>query len=261
MHDVVVIGGGLAGLVTARSLQRAGRDVVLLEERDVPGGNLRTVETKSPEGLWRLDLGPQSFGVAQTSLAAVIRDAGIEDRVLRASGNPDRRFLWRAGRLREVHSSPPKFLLSSILPLAGRLRMIREPWIPPRAASEPEETLAQFCDRRLGRAAREKLLTAVIGGIYAGDPERLGAESAFPRMIALEREYGSLIRAARKGAGPPSRGHIASFVNGMQELPTAIAAKLGPAFRANAAVATVAPGVAHGTWTVALASGELHILM
>ncbi len=42
MFDVVVVGGGLAGLSCARHLQRAGRDVVVLEADDAVGGRVRT---------------------------------------------------------------------------------------------------------------------------------------------------------------------------------------------------------------------------
>ena len=38
--DVVVIGAGIAGLATARSLSAAGRDVIVLESRDRVGGRL-----------------------------------------------------------------------------------------------------------------------------------------------------------------------------------------------------------------------------
>ena len=73
-------------------------------------------------------------------------------------------------------------------------------------------------------AAREKLLTAVVGGIWAGDPEKLGAESAFPKMVALEQAHGSLLRALRNGSGPPSRGALVSFPGGLQVLGEALAA-------------------------------------
>ena len=42
LHDVVVIGAGLAGLRCATLLARAGRDVVVLDAADEVGGRQRT---------------------------------------------------------------------------------------------------------------------------------------------------------------------------------------------------------------------------
>src|SRR6185295_11021584 len=71
------------------------------------------------------------------------------------------------------------------------------------------------------------------------DPEELGAESAFPAMVALEREHGSLIRAAMRGKGPPSRGRLCSFADGLAELPAALRARLGDAVTTRAPVRRV----------------------
>ena len=48
MHDVIVLGAGLAGLAAARDLAAAGADVVVLEARERPGG--RVVQELLPDG-------------------------------------------------------------------------------------------------------------------------------------------------------------------------------------------------------------------
>ena len=42
--DVVVIGGGLAGLACARALKAGGLEVVVLEARDRVGGRVQSVD-------------------------------------------------------------------------------------------------------------------------------------------------------------------------------------------------------------------------
>jgi oxygen-dependent protoporphyrinogen oxidase len=252
--DVLVVGAGLSGLALATSLVERGVGVRVLEASADVGGNLRTRRVETAEGAWLVDLGPNSFGEHSTAFVGLARRAGIEGRLVRAPASAERRFIWRAGRLREVPSNPLKFLASNLLPLGGRLRLMREPWVKPRPAGAPEESLAQFCDRRLGRAAREKLLTPVVGGIYAGDPSELGAESAFPAMVALEREHGSLIRAAMRGKGPPSRGRLCSFVDGLAELPAALRRRLGAVVTTDAPVRRVARN--GDRWRVETADGR-----
>jgi oxygen-dependent protoporphyrinogen oxidase len=255
--DALVVGGGLTGLALASRLTRAGRAVRLLDARDEVGGNIRTEVREDERGRWLLELGPNSFGDASEELMQLARDAGIEDEVVRAPDLAGKRYLFRNGGLVEVPTKPPRMLLSPMLPVRGRLRMMLEPFIRPGKADEPEETLAAFCDRRLGPWARKKLLTPVVSGIYAGDPEALGAESAFPRMIALEREHGSLIRAAIKGNGPPSRGRLSSFEEGLAALPRALGAVLGDAVRSRETVASI--GRRRDGWKVATADGDEHL--
>lgn len=252
---VVVAGAGLTGLVLAKSLRERGADVVVVDERGEPGGNIRTrIVPARGGGRWLLELGPNSFGDAQAPIMAQVRDAGLAERMVRTSSDAERRWIFRSGRLVEVPSKPQRFLLAPLLPVSGRIRLVGEMFVKPRPEGSPEETLAQFADRRLGRWAREKLLTPVIGGIYAGDPERLGAESTFPLMVAMEREHGSLIRAARRGGSMPSRGHLSSFTDGLRELPQAMARSLGGAVRLGTPIERVERDGAG--WTTVLASGE-----
>ena len=74
--DVVVIGGGFAGLVAARDLRDAGRSVVVLEARDRLGG--RTWYREIPgTGVMAEYGGTWFLPEAQTALAAEVERAGV----------------------------------------------------------------------------------------------------------------------------------------------------------------------------------------
>ena len=64
-RDVVVIGGGLAGLSAAVALMDAGRDVEVLDAGDEPGGLARS----DAEGGYSFSRGPQSFLGSSPALA------------------------------------------------------------------------------------------------------------------------------------------------------------------------------------------------
>lgn len=68
----VVVGAGLAGLVAARRLTDAGRQVVVLDKGRSPGGRLATRRLDTPRGVARLDHGAQFF---------TVRDARFRDLV------------------------------------------------------------------------------------------------------------------------------------------------------------------------------------
>lgn len=72
--DVVVIGGGLAGLSAARRLRECGASVVILEARNRIGGRVHS--ERLPSG-HTIDLGPQFIGDAQIRISSLVDEVGL----------------------------------------------------------------------------------------------------------------------------------------------------------------------------------------
>jgi oxygen-dependent protoporphyrinogen oxidase len=228
--DVLVIGAGISGLTTAFHLARGGLRVAVLEASPRVGGSLETKAAGSTAGPWRFELGPNTVLENHESVTRLIREAGLEGEKIAASPSGKRRFLWKGGRLHALPAGPLGFVRTPLFPASAKLRLLREPWIP-RPAGDPEESIAAFVRRRLGPAFLDYAVGPFVSGVYAGDPERLSARWAVPKIAALEREHGSLIRGAlarRPGQRSPAPGGaMISFREGLEQLPRTLAREIG----------------------------------
>lgn len=218
----LVLGAGITGLAAARSLRRAGWTVAVLEASDRVGGTLATHTL----GGCRFELGPNTVQESP-ELIALCEDAGCADGLRRTSTAAARRYLVRDGRLVALPGSPPALLTSPLFTVAGKLRILTEPWR--RRGSGPEEALADFVRRRLGRQA-VAIVDAMAHGVYAGDPSELAVGHAFPRLFGLERAYGSLFRgmqqhrrAAARAGDRPGPSALVGFDGGFANLAARLA--------------------------------------
>lgn len=221
--DVLVVGAGISGLTTAFHLARGGRRVAVLEATERVGGSIET----RVDGAWRFEMGPNTVVENDASVGRLIRDCGLEGEKVTASTTAKRRFLYKAGRLVPLPGGPGGFLATPLFPLGAKLRLLREPWVA-RPSGGAEESIAQFVRRRLGQAFLDYAVGPFVSGVYAGDPERLSVRWAVPKIYALEREHGSLIRGAlAKRKGPAPGGAMISFRDGLAELPRKLAREIG----------------------------------
>ncbi|MFI5231977.1 MAG: protoporphyrinogen oxidase [Gemmatimonadales bacterium] len=237
MARLVVVGAGISGLAAAWSAHetaaRAGvtLDVLVLERNGEVGGKARTIVRDG----WMVEGGPSGFLGGRPELDALLRASGLADQVLPANAAAKRRFLFRAGRMRELRASPAAFAASGILSAGGLLRLAAEPFIPP-SRDDDDESVWAFAARRLGVEAADRLISPMTLGVFAGDARRLSLASAFPKRAALERDHGSLLRGmvvrrrdarvARRDATETAlttAGHLASLRDGMQSLPRRLA--------------------------------------
>ena len=241
-----MVGGGISGLAAALAVQDSSRakgrpapEVLVLESADRPGGKIQTL---SEEG-FTCEWGVNGFLNKEPATLDLVQRLGLQDRLQPASALFKNRFLYTRGKLRAIPAHPLKFLFSGILSFGAMVRLLRELWVPRRPEdTEGDESVAEFARRRVGDAAFKALVDPMQTGIFAGDPERMSVLSCFPRVVEVEREYGSLIKGmaalARErraqgeplpGAGPA--GHLTSFQGGMEQLIQRAAETLGPRLR------------------------------
>jgi oxygen-dependent protoporphyrinogen oxidase len=228
---VVVVGAGISGLTAAWRLMRgapsAGLELEVLEAEARPGGHAWTTR----EHGFVVEAGPNGFlhRPDEPQVLDLVRELGLESCLIEARPAARRRFVRLGGRLHRAPDGPHTLIASRALSAAGKLRLLREPWVAPAAAEAAEETVFEFARRRVGVEVAERLVDAAVAGISAGDSRRLSVAAAFPRMVEMEREHGSLIRAMLSGRR--SRPRLMSFDRGMATLIDVLRARLGLALR------------------------------
>ncbi len=235
--DVVVIGSGFGGLFAATELARRNRDVVLVDATDRPGGIAETIV----EDGYLLEPAAGTFLLPHRALTPLLEYAGVG--VERTSAEAGIRYVWTRGRLAAIPSSP-KAILTPAVSLRGKLRMAMEPFVRSKPGSG-EESLRSFMTRRLGREAGTLISHVAASGIYAGDPGTLSVAAAFPAIVALETDAGSIVRGAirRIRALPkprPERPKSHVPVGGMSHAARTLAASLGERYRPDFKVISVA---------------------
>jgi oxygen-dependent protoporphyrinogen oxidase len=231
--DVVVVGGGIAGLAAAFELQSRGVAFRLFERADRPGGVILTDRV----GGFTIDAGPDALLIQKPAAVQLCRQIGLGAR-LQSTQKPRTAFIMRDGRL---HPLPESSVLgiprdvralatTRLFSVAGKMRMAAELLVP-AARVNGDESIASFIGRRFGREAVTYLAEPLLAGIHAGDVNRLSMRGLFPRFMDAERRHGSVLRAFRQLRQPASRsgdGAFYSLPGGLIELVDALVATLPP---------------------------------
>jgi len=230
VHDVVVVGAGISGLVTAYRLGRSGFDVQVVEAGSKAGGVIGTVARDG----FLFERGPNSALDTTPLIGELVGDLGLEAQLRFASDAAAKRYVVRDDRLTALPLSPGAFLSTPLFSPRAKLALLREPFVP-ASAPDAEESIAAFVRRRLGTEFLDYAIDPFVAGIYAGNPEQISVRAAFPKLHALEQRWGSLIRGQILGARERRRqketakntAKSFSFAGGMQTLTDALAAALG----------------------------------
>jgi len=243
---ISVVGAGISGLATAQAVlaRQPDAEIVIFEADRRIGGKVWT--EISPEG-YLCEGGVNGFLDKIPRTLELCDEVGVEP--VGADPSAQKRYVFSHGELHKLPEKPPEFLASRLLSVPGRLRVLYELFAG--GTDNPDETLAEFGTRRLGREAFERLIDPMASGVFAGDARKMSVKSCFPRIQEVEAEYGSLIRGliklqmkARKEGrkdtpGPGPGGRLTSFSTGMSALTDTLALRLGSRIRTSSPVAGV----------------------
>jgi monoamine oxidase len=173
-YDVVVVGGGVAGLAAAGRLVAAGRSVIVLEARSRLGGRVHTIIDRSSGHA--VELGAEFVQGNPKELLGIIRNAGLEllqigERHVRSHDGDQQRFpdvVALVSRLLEGVDADQDVPVSDIL----------------RAQR------ARFTAREI------EAMTSYLQGFHGADLERFGSAALRENQAAEEADDGQMFRIA-----------------------------------------------------------------
>jgi len=255
---IVVIGAGISGLTTAYLLLKEGYDVVVLEQKDKVGGSIETVS----ESGFLFDRGPNSGLETTPLIQRLVKELNLEDQFVYANREGNKRYILRNNELHALPMSPPAFFKTKLFSGKAKLRLMAEPFIG-KSKDGYYQSIAEFVTRRLGKEFLDYAINPFVAGVYAGRPEELSVKSAFPKLYALEEDYGGIILGSirsirkRKKSKEVSKqsAKMFSFKDGMKVLPEAIADELGNRISTGVEVTSVRK-TADGNYGVTFRDGK-----
>ncbi|GAB4140026.1 MAG: protoporphyrinogen oxidase [Planctomycetaceae bacterium] len=259
---IAIVGGGLSGLSAAHhvlelsSANQVPVELTLFESSERLGGVIGTERI----GEYLVELGADSFITNKPWAVNLCQRLNLEGELISTDETYRRSLVLRNGKPVPVPEgfmlmAPAKIwpvITSPIFSLMGKIRMGCEYFIPRRKDSS-DESLAAFVRRRFGREVLDRLVQPLVGGIYTSDPEKLSLQATLPRFPEMERQYRSLIRAARKppkavreteSSGSGARyGLFATLRNGVGDLFEALISRIEKqaTLQRNTAITNIAP--------------------
>ncbi|MFE5918838.1 protoporphyrinogen oxidase [Streptomyces sp. NPDC056468] len=225
--QVVVIGGGIAGLAAAHRLLAGGGRVTVLEASDRVGGKLLPGEIAGA----RVDFGAESMLARRPEAVALAREVGLADR-LRPPATATA-SIWTRGALRPMPKGHVMGVpgtaaaLTGVLSDEGLARIDRDADLP-RTEVGDDAAVGEYVAARLGREVVDRLVEPLLGGVYAGDAYRISMRSAVPQLYQAAKTHDSLTEAVREiqakaAAGRQTGPVFMGIEGGVGRLPLAVA--------------------------------------
>ena len=215
IHDAVVIGAGLSGLTAATRLQRAGRDVVVLEAADRIGGRL----LRQTVGGVTVDGGGAWVAPSQHRVRALLDELGL---TLRPTYTEGRHVVRVDGAVHTARGTIPPLPFHALadggLAIARLELMARS--LPLRSRHLDTKTFGEWMRRHTRSQGARTMLEIAVGATTGSSVDDVSL-LAFAQMIRSAGSFHQL-------TGVHGAAQDARIVGGSVSLCERLADRLGP---------------------------------
>lgn len=191
--SVAVIGGGVAGLVTARRLALEGVAVTVFEASDALGGMIQSDHL----GDLTIDIGAEAFAVRGGVVEEFVRELGLADALV----EPRTLGSWTygssgahpspAGGMLGIPSGPDAPGLEAVIGAEGVAAVAAEARLDASIGADAS-SFAELVRARFGSLVLERLVAPVTRGVYSLDPELVDHRVLIPGLVEKLAAHGSL---------------------------------------------------------------------
>jgi monoamine oxidase len=232
--DLVVVGGGLAGLVAARRLRERGRSVVVLEARPRVGGRILNAAVTAGASV---EVGGQWVGPAQDRVLALAEELGVQTF---PTFNEGKSVLEFGGRRKRYSGTIPRVGPLVLIDIARARRRLQKlasrldteaPWRAVDAAALDGRTLQSWLETEMRTRPARTMMRIAGRTIWGAEPEEM---SLLHALFYIRGAGGLDPLLDVEGGAQESR-----IVGGSQVLAQRLAADLGPALRLGSPVTAI----------------------
>lgn len=229
--EALIVGAGLAGLMAARELTRAGRSVIVLEAADRVGGRVLNQPLATPQAQpgTVVEVGGQWVGPTQDVVLGLLAELGLDTFRTHGAGKS---LNLRRGRLHRYGGVIPggNVLGAAETQLAihrlnrmARTVPLAAPWSAPKARAWDSQTFASWIARQVWTAGARELLELAAQAVFSAEPRDL----SLLHVLFCIHSAGSLEDLINTEGGAQE----ARIVGGSQRLALALAEPLGAQLR------------------------------
>ena len=223
---VLVVGGGITGLAAAHRLrERLGPDaeIIVAEQSMRLGGKIHTVDFAGRP----VETGAESLLAARPEAIALARAVGLGDALVYPSALKPALSLggelvdFPAGHMMGIPGDP-----ADVAAVANAKERPDNglPILEPGG----DMSVGALVRARLGDEVLDRLVAPMLGGVYAGDVDRLSVRAVMPQLAAALERHARLTDAVNEIKRPPADGPrkpvFATVDGGLNRLVTATSA-------------------------------------